>query len=98
HEVRNFSTHEDMEIVDNVMEKTNSYPFSSENTDSKRGHRDNKRLSLHDIERAEVESALRRNGWVQIMAARELGITQRQIGYRIKKYNLSRFDAYGFRG
>jgi len=27
-------------------------------------------------------------------AARELGLTQRQMGYRIRKYNLSRFDAY----
>ena len=52
------------------------------------------RLSLQDIERAEVESALRRHGWVQVRAARELGLTQRQMGYRIKKYNLSRFSAY----
>jgi len=52
------------------------------------------RLSLQDIERAEVESALRRHGWVQVRAARELGLTQRQMGYKIKKYNLSRYDAY----
>lgn len=52
------------------------------------------RLSLQDIERAEVESALRRHGWVQVRAAKELGLTQRQMGYRIKKYNLSRFTAY----
>lgn len=94
HEVRNFSAHEDMEMVDNVVDKINRYPLSSEDTDNRIEHKDNRRLSLHDIERAEVESALRRNGWIQIMAARELGITQRQIGYRIRKYNLSRFDAY----
>ncbi len=52
------------------------------------------RLSLQDIERAEVESALRRHGWVQVRAARELGLTQRQMGYKIKKYNLSRYQAY----
>ncbi|MCB2217209.1 nif-specific transcriptional activator NifA [Desulfofustis glycolicus] len=50
--------------------------------------------SLQEIERAEVEAALRRNGWVQVRAARELGLTQRQIGYRIKKYRLSRFDSF----
>jgi len=52
------------------------------------------RRSLQDIERAEIELALRRHGWVQVRAARELGLTQRQMGYRIRKYNLSRFDAY----
>lgn len=50
--------------------------------------------SLEEIEKAEVEAALKRNGWVQVRAARELGLTQRQIGYRIKKYGLNRFDAY----
>lgn len=34
-------------------------------------------------------AALRRNGWVQYRAAEELGITPRQIGYRIKKYGLA---------
>ncbi|MDP3479584.1 MAG: helix-turn-helix domain-containing protein, partial [Desulfoprunum sp.] len=52
------------------------------------------RLSLQDIERTEVESALKRHGWVQVRAAKELGLTQRQMGYKIKKYNLSRYDAY----
>ena len=44
--------------------------------------------SLWEIERKEVKAALRRHGWVQARAARELGLTQRQIGYRIKKYGL----------
>ncbi len=43
---------------------------------------------LKDIEREEVEAALRKYGWVQARAARELGLTPRQIGYRIKKYRL----------
>jgi len=41
------------------------------------------------MERSEVLAALRRNGWVQYKAAEDLGITARQIGYRIKKYGLS---------
>lgn len=52
------------------------------------------RKSLQDIERDEVEAALRRHGWVQVRAAKELGLTQRQIGYRIRKYGLSRLDTY----
>jgi Nif-specific regulatory protein len=49
-----------------------------------------KRKSLKDIEREQVESALIRNGWVQSRAARELGLTQRQLGYRMKKFDLHR--------
>jgi Nif-specific regulatory protein len=58
------------------------------------GSREPHRPSLQDIERQEVEAALRRNGWVQIRAARELGLTERQIGYRIRKYGLSRHDSF----
>jgi Nif-specific regulatory protein len=46
--------------------------------------------SLEELERTEIKAALMRNGWVQARAARELGLTQRQIGYRIKKFNLDR--------
>lgn len=52
------------------------------------------RKSLQDIERTEIEAALRRNGWVQVRAARELGLTERQIGYRIKKYGLNRYESF----
>jgi Nif-specific regulatory protein len=52
------------------------------------------RQSLHDIEMAEVEAALKRHGWVQVRAARELGLTPRQMGYRIRKYKLSRYGMY----
>jgi len=50
--------------------------------------------SLSDIEREEIKAALVRNGWVQVRAARELGLTQRQMGYRIKKYGLNRYDSF----
>ncbi len=46
--------------------------------------------SLEELEQAEIKAALLRNGWVQARAARDLGLTQRQIGYRIKKFNLDR--------
>lgn len=45
---------------------------------------------LRDMERQQVVSALERHGWVQSRAARELGLTLRQIGYRIRKYGLAR--------
>lgn len=50
--------------------------------------------TLEDIDRAEVEAALKRSGWVQVRAAKELGLTPRQMGYRIKKYGLSRYNSF----
>lgn len=49
--------------------------------------------ALSAIERAEkafVIEALERHGWVQSKAARALGITPRQIGYKIRKYGIGR--------
>ncbi|MDA8161293.1 MAG: sigma 54-interacting transcriptional regulator, partial [Desulfobacteraceae bacterium] len=46
-------------------------------------------LSLYEIERREIEDALTRNNWIQARAARALGLTQRQIGYKIKKYQIA---------
>lgn len=46
--------------------------------------------ALRDMERRQVVSALVRHGFVQARAARELGLTLRQIGYRIRKYGISR--------
>jgi len=45
-------------------------------------------ISLEALERREIEASLVRHGWVQSRAARELGLTQRQIGYKIKKLRL----------
>jgi Nif-specific regulatory protein len=52
------------------------------------GPREDSSVSLKDMERREVVSALERHGWVQSRAARELGLTLRQMGYRIKKFDL----------
>lgn len=52
------------------------------------------RRSLKDTERAEIESALKRHGWVQTRAASALGLTQRQIGYKIKKFGLKRPEIF----
>ncbi|MEW6221364.1 MAG: helix-turn-helix domain-containing protein, partial [Thermodesulfobacteriota bacterium] len=44
--------------------------------------------SLADLERREVLAALERHGWVQARAARALGLTERQIGYRMRKFGI----------
>jgi Nif-specific regulatory protein len=52
-------------------------------------HEERESLSrLEEMERKEVVAALERNNWIQSQAARELGLTLRQIGYRIKKFGL----------
>jgi Nif-specific regulatory protein len=35
-----------------------------------------------------VIDALERNAWVQQRAARDIGLTMRQMGYRVKKFGL----------
>ncbi|MDH7500658.1 MAG: helix-turn-helix domain-containing protein, partial [candidate division NC10 bacterium] len=44
--------------------------------------------TLEELERKRIEEALKRCGGVQARAARQLGITQRQIGYKIKKLGI----------
>lgn len=44
--------------------------------------------SLLSLEKSVVIDALRRSGGIQHKAARELGITPRQMGYRVKKFGL----------
>lgn len=51
--------------------------------------------SLADLERNEVIAALQRVGWIQYRAAEELGITPRQMGYRVHKYGLESIIAEG---
>jgi Nif-specific regulatory protein len=49
--------------------------------------------ALSAIARAEktfIVEALEKHGWVQSKAARALGITSRQIGYKIRKYGIGR--------
>ncbi len=47
--------------------------------------------SLQEMERRGVMAALERNNWVQSRAARDIGITLRQMGYRIKKFALENY-------
>lgn len=54
-----------------------------------------KNKSLKDVEREELISALERNGWIQYKAAEDLGLTARQMGYRVRKYKLESMIAEG---
>jgi len=43
---------------------------------------------IEDIEKSSILDALEKTGWVQAKAARLLGLTPRQIGYKICKYSI----------
>jgi len=45
--------------------------------------------AIEDIERTRILDALNKAGWVQAKAARLLGLTPRQIGYKMKKYTIN---------
>jgi len=47
-----------------------------------------RKQSLKEMERAEIITALREAGWIKRRAAEALGLTERQIGYRIRKFDL----------
>jgi transcriptional regulator with GAF, ATPase, and Fis domain len=44
---------------------------------------------IGEIEKSSMLHALGETGWVQAKAARMLGITPRQIGYKMKKYEIT---------
>ncbi len=44
--------------------------------------------SVKEMEREALKSALSRSGWVYAKVARRLGITPRQVAYKVKKYRL----------
>lgn len=43
---------------------------------------------IKDLEKEAIITALKESNWVMAQAARRLGITERMIGYKIKKYGL----------
>ena len=49
---------------------------------------DTLRNRIKEMEREEIINALKECNWVMAKAARKLGITERMIGYKIKKYGL----------
>jgi len=49
---------------------------------------------MQGMEQEALKKALDRCGWVQAKAARLLGITPRQVAYKIKKYKLFQQDVF----
>jgi Nif-specific regulatory protein len=45
--------------------------------------------TLEEMKKNRLFLTLKETGWVQARAARVLGITPRQVGYKIKKYGIS---------
>jgi Nif-specific regulatory protein len=45
---------------------------------------------IESYERREIVRTLNECGWVKADAARKLGITERMIGYKIKKYEIQK--------
>jgi Nif-specific regulatory protein len=43
---------------------------------------------VQEIEREEIMNALKECNWIMSRAARKLGITERVIGYKVKKYDI----------
>ena len=50
------------------------------------------RERIQEMEKKEIMNALRESNWVMARAARRLGITERMIGYKIKKYGILEGD------
>ena len=46
------------------------------------------RAKVTEIEKDEITRALKESNWIMARAARLLGITERMIGYKIKKYGI----------
>lgn len=49
---------------------------------------DSLRNKVKEMEREEIINALRNCNWIMARAARKLGITERMIGYKVKKYGI----------
>ncbi len=49
---------------------------------------DSLRDKIQTVEKAAIIDALKESNWVMAQAAKRLGITERMIGYKIKKYGL----------
>ena len=56
---------------------------------------DSLKEKVRDLEREEILNALKECNGVMARAARKLGITERVIGYKIKKYGIRREERMG---
>ena len=71
-----------------VIERKALPPDLFQHMDLLLSHQDNRVSDLEKMERDMVLEALERNHWIQQQAAKEIGLTLRQMGYRVKKFDL----------
>jgi Nif-specific regulatory protein len=45
--------------------------------------------TLDELEKKRVVEVMERCGWVQVRACKVLGVTARQLGYKLKKYKIA---------
>jgi Nif-specific regulatory protein len=67
-----------------------AYLFSSKGTTGYEVPSTSTTSRLEIMERETLLESLARNGWIQQKAAREIGLTLRQMGYRVKKFKLDK--------
>jgi transcriptional regulator with GAF, ATPase, and Fis domain len=77
---------EGQRLVKRMAQELQSYLFPA----SKQTGMEEDLSRLKKIEKREILGALERNHWIQSRAARELGLTLRQIGYRLKQFGLDK--------
>ena len=46
------------------------------------------KTKIEELEKAEIIRALKESNWIMARAAKTLGITERMIGYKIRKYGI----------
>jgi Nif-specific regulatory protein len=66
----------------------NSLYFHQQELPHKESRMSSLKEKVCEIEREEILHALEDNEWVMARAARKLGITERMIGYKIRKYGI----------
>jgi Nif-specific regulatory protein len=65
-----------------------AYLFKQQTTPAYQKSKNDGCSQLEIMEKEALLASLARNEWIQQKAAREVGLTLRQMGYRVKKYNL----------
>jgi Nif-specific regulatory protein len=68
-----------------------------QNDDKEVYHPEIHKSGLEQMEHEMVIAALERHGWVQQDAAKEIGLSQRQMSYRVKKFKLEKMIREGKR-
>jgi Nif-specific regulatory protein len=58
----------------------------------KEGRMDSLKTKIQELEKEEIVRALDACNWVMARAAKKLGITERMIGYKVRKYGIQRGD------